>query len=52
MNFAPLKMFEVDVGKNTHTMCVNPEKMRRGLKKELSDLEKKMDGSGGHRSSE
>ena len=52
MNFAPLKMFEVDVGKNTHTMCVNPEKMRRGLKKELSDMEKKLDGSGGHRSSD
>jgi len=51
MNFAPLKMFEVDVGVNTHTMCVNPEKMRRGLRKELSDMEKKMDGSGGYRSS-
>ena len=51
MNFAPLKMFEVDVGANTHTMCVNPEKMRRGLRKELSDMEKKMDGIGGYRSS-
>jgi len=42
MNFAPLKSFEVDVGKKTHTMCMNPEKMRRGLKKSLSEKEKKL----------
>jgi len=32
MNFAPLRDFKQDVGLSTHTMCLNPEKMRKHLK--------------------
>mmetsp|Transcript_23972 Transcript_23972/g.77892 ORF Transcript_23972/g.77892 Transcript_23972/m.77892 type:complete len:352 (+) Transcript_23972:61-1116(+) len=32
MNFAPIKAFEENVGKGTHTQCLNPEKMRLHLK--------------------